>query len=258
MARLKFRALPWEYRSGRSCLHRLPAGLKLILLLVISIGCFSLGPPALAAAALAVSAGAAAAGRRPWELLRGSRSLAALLIFTGIIRTVQFPAQAGTESPPAGELLGGLFTGQTPPGVFFSGAGFAESLRFAGGILVSFAAGGLLFSVTTMAEIRNSLGRGEAAVLKPLIVMLKKINKPPALRLARRLERPRLSLGIALMLGFLPRFFLIWENAGLAYKARMGKRGPAKLRLLIPLAVEEMIEAAAETAAALEARGLEL
>jgi biotin transport system permease protein len=176
------------------------------------------------------------------------------LIFTGIIRTVQFPAHAG----PAGELLGGLFTGRTPPGVFFSGAGFMESLRFAGGVLVSFAAGGLLFSVTTMVEIRDSLGRGEGAILKPLIVMLKKSGRPPALSLVRRLEYPRLSLGIALMMGFLPRFFLIWENAGLAYKARMGKRGPAMLLLLIPLAVETMIEAAAETAAALEARGLEL
>jgi biotin transport system permease protein len=178
-----------------------------------------------------------------------------LLIVTGIIRTLRFP---GPEGPPVRELLGGIFTGQTAPGVFFSAAGFAESLSFAGGVLVSFAAGGLLFSVTTMAEIRDSLGRGEGALLKPLIIMLKKINKPPALNLARRLEHPRLSLGIALMLGFLPRFFLIWENAGLAYSARMGKRGPAKLILLIPLAVEEMIEAAAETAAALEARGLEL
>jgi biotin transport system permease protein len=133
-----------------------------------------------------------------------------------------------------------------------------ESLCFAGGILVSFAAGGLLFSVTTMAEIRDSLGRGEGAILKPLIAMLKKINTPPALSLARRLEHPRLSLGIALMLGFLPRFFLVWESASFAYEARKGKRGPAKLMLLVPLAVEAMIEAAAETAAALEARGLEL
>jgi biotin transport system permease protein len=254
MAHLKARSLPWEYRAGDSFLHRLPAGLKLVLLLVISIGCFFFGPPALAAAALAVSAGAFIAGRRPWELLRGSRPLGALLVFTGIIRTVRLPAPA----PPIRDLLAGLFTGRTEPGAFFSGAGFTESLYFAGGILVSFAAGGLLFSVTTMAEIRDSLGRGEGAILKPLIIMLKKINRPPALNLARRLEHPRLSLGIALMLGFLPRFFLIWENAGLAYDARMGKRGPAKILRLIPLATEEMIEAAAETAAALEARGLEL
>ena len=255
MARLKLHPLPWEYRSGESCLHRLPAGLKLVLLLTISVGCFSFGPPALVTAVLMVGAGAAAAGRRPWELLRGSRPLGALLIFTGIIRTVQFPVHAG---PEIRELLKGLFTGKTPPGIFFNGAGFVESLCFAGGILVSFAAGGLLFSVTTMAEIRDSLGRGERMILNPLIMMLKKSGKPPALNLARRLEHPRLSLGIALMLGFLPRFFLIWENAGLAYKARMGKRGPAKLILLIPLVVEEMIETAAETAAALEARGLEL
>jgi biotin transport system permease protein len=57
------------------------------------------------------------------------------------------------------------------------------------------------------------------------------------------------------MLGFLPRFFAVWESAELAYRARCGKRGLPRLIALVPLAMERMIISAGETAAALEARG---
>jgi biotin transport system permease protein len=66
----------------------------------------------------------------------------------------------------------------------------------------------------------------------------------------------RFSLGLSLMLGFLPRFFEIWEDSDVAYRARAGKKGITSLVLLIPLVTERMIEMAAETAAALESRGL--
>jgi biotin transport system permease protein len=66
------------------------------------------------------------------------------------------------------------------------------------------------------------------------------------------------SLGLSLMLGFMPRFFEIWENTELAYQARAGKPGPAQLITLIPLTIERMIECAVETASALEGRGLTL
>jgi biotin transport system permease protein len=72
------------------------------------------------------------------------------------------------------------------------------------------------------------------------------------------LPRGRLALGITLMLGFLPRFFEIWEDSESAYRARAGKNGVCKIVALIPLVTERMIELAVETAMALEARGLRL
>jgi biotin transport system permease protein len=60
------------------------------------------------------------------------------------------------------------------------------------------------------------------------------------------------------MLGFIPRFFAVWEEAGCAWKARGGKNGPARILFLVPLAVEKMMEKASETAEALEARGFSL
>jgi biotin transport system permease protein len=60
---------------------------------------------------------------------------------------------------------------------------------------------------------------------------------------------------MALMLGFIPRFFSLWDQLEKAYTARGGRGGMAKLKRLIPPGTEAMLEAAAETEKALEARG---
>jgi energy-coupling factor transporter transmembrane protein EcfT len=112
--------------------------------------------------------------------------------------------------------------------VFFNRRGFAEGLVFGWGMILAFCAASLFFSVTTMTEIKASLDK---------------------------LRLRRLSLGLSLMLGFLPRFFALWQDAVLAYRARCGKRGLPQLIALVPLVMERMLLAAAETATALEARG---
>jgi biotin transport system permease protein len=114
---------------------------------------------------------------------------------------------------------------------FFQPHNFIPGLLFGWSILLSFSAAALLFSVTTMTEIKDSLD----------LLGLK-----------------RLSLGISLMLGFLPRFFVIWETAETAYRARCGKKDLSQISLLAPLVIERMLEMAAETAAALESRGCSL
>jgi biotin transport system permease protein len=112
--------------------------------------------------------------------------------------------------------------------VFPNRRGLVEGLIFGWGVILAFYAASLFFSVTTMTEIKASLDK---------------------------LRLRRLSLGLSLMLGFLPRFFALWQNAELAYRARCGKRGFPQLIALIPLVMERMILSAAETATALEARG---
>ncbi|MDR0597617.1 MAG: energy-coupling factor transporter transmembrane protein EcfT [Treponema sp.] len=113
-------------------------------------------------------------------------------------------------------------------GAFLNRRGFTEGLVFGWGIVLAFCSASLFFSVTTMTEIKSSLDK---------------------------LRLKRLSLGLSLMLGFLPRFFAVWEGAELAYRARCGKRGLPQLLALVPLVMERMIISAGETAAALEARG---
>jgi biotin transport system permease protein len=201
---------PFRYRAGKTILHRAPAGLKLLAVMILSTVAY-VSMYGLAAAIALILAASIAARIPPWELLKGSRMLAVLSLCVMMINV------------------------QTPV------AGLVIALR----IFIPFAAAALLFAVTTMRELRLSLGALEMR-LKNLF--------------ARGRARPRrfafFSLGISLMLGFIPRFFELWEMANLACDARVCKRGPRRLLILVPLVTERMMEAAADTALALEARGL--
>jgi biotin transport system permease protein len=170
----------------------------------------------MAAVTALLAAASLLAGIRPWKLLAGSRPLMVMLLFVLVFRSLSF----------SGGITVDLET-------------LKDALIFSWGIILVFAAGALYFSVTTMTELRNSLARGELFLLRPF-----------------KIRQPRLSLCLSLMLMFLPRFFELWENTGLSYTARSGKKGLRRLLVTVPLVAEGMIIAAAETAEALEARGL--
>jgi biotin transport system permease protein len=113
-------------------------------------------------------------------------------------------------------------------------------------MLASFAGGALLFAVTTMKELRDSLGGRDRRGSK-------------GVRHQARGPFPlfRFGLAFSLMLGFLPRFFEIWEETGMALDARCARRGIRRFLLIIPPVTERMIEKALDTALALESRGVE-
>ena len=201
---------PWSYRKGATLLHRLPADLKLAFLLLLSLAAFLPNLLVLSGIALILAILALTAGMRPWELLRGSGPLLFVVLAVFLFQGVEV----------------------SPPG--FNLAGLGESVIFCARIGTAFAAGALLFRVTTPGEIKKSLSRLETAL---------------------HLENLKLSLCISLMLGFLPRFFEIWEDLNLAWKSRGGKKSPARLAVLIPLVIERMMIRAADTALALESRG---
>jgi biotin transport system permease protein len=189
------RQIPFAYRPGKTILHRVPAALKLLCVMELSTAaCFSLY--GLATAALIIVAASIAARIPPWQLLKGSLPLAILSLCIMALNW-QNPIQ-------------GLIT----------------VLRF----FIPFVAAALLFTVTTMRELRLSLQK-----------------------LTRTATIP---LGITLMLGFIPRFFDLWESANLACDARSCKKGPRRLCMLVPLVTERMMEAAADTALSLETRAL--
>ena len=206
---------PWSYRKGSSPLHKLPAGIKLAFLLLLSLaallgGTGLYGLVVLSAIILILILLSFIAGIGPLALLRGSGPLFFIVLSVFVIQAVNF----------------------SPPGINLEG--LKETVVFCFRIGAAFAAGTLLFSVTTSAEIRKSLERAEAFL---------------------HLKKMRLSLSISLMLAFLPRFFEIWEELNLAWKSRAGKNKLSRLMILAPLAIERMMVKAVETAAAMEARG---
>ncbi|MDR0494007.1 MAG: hypothetical protein LBG95_00040 [Treponema sp.] len=231
------------YRAGSTALHRMPAGLKLFCVMALSTAAF-VSPPGLAAAILLLLAASLAARVPPLELLKGSKMLIILSVCVILLKTFEGgggePKVRGVTTPEI--IIFGFYI----PDMYIplvSGIGFYQGLLSALRLFVPFAAAALLFAVTTMRELRLSLASLEIK-LKSLF------------RRHGKGEGAFFSLGISLMLGFIPRFFDLWEMTNLACNARSCKRGLRRLFLLVPLVTELMMESAASTALALEARGM--
>jgi len=223
LAMRKNAVTPWsylppgnKYRKGSSLLYKLPAGLKLAFLLLLSLASFFPGTETqslllLGVIAFILIALSFAAGIGPQALLRGSGPLFLVVFWVFFMQAVEL-------SP-----------------LRISSAGLVQAIIFSLRIAAAFSAGTLLFSVTTSHEIRKSLSRLEKLL---------------------RMEKLNLSLYISLMLGFLPQFFEVWEDLCLAWKSRGGKKNLSLIVTLVPIAIERMMRHAAETAIAMEARGV--
>jgi len=223
------------YRPGKTLLHRMPAGLKLVFVIIISS--FALASIyGLVFSIILILLASAAARIPPPVLLKGSKPLVILSLCIILLNAIKQEA-AGITTPEI------LFYNLYIPDFyipFISKEGFYAGLINAVRIFIPFIAAALLFSVTTMRELRLSLASVEISIAKFFF--------------PGRKHTSFFSLGISLMLGFIPRFFELWNDANLACDSRSCKRGLRRLPLLIPLVTELMMEASANTALALEAR----
>jgi biotin transport system permease protein len=218
---IETRRTPFAYRPGKTILHRVPAGIKLICMIALSVAaCSSLY--GLAASILLVITLSHIARIPLWELLRGSKPLVLISLFVIIVKTF--------------DLDWGLGTGDWGLGIV-GRAEFIDGVITALRIFTPFAAASLFFAVTTMRELRLSVTAFE------LLLRRKKTGVSS------------FGLGLGLMMGFIPRFFNLWEMSNIACDARSCKRGPRRMLILIPLVIERMMVAAADTALAVEARG---
>jgi energy-coupling factor transporter transmembrane protein EcfT len=211
---------PYAYRHRKTILHRVPAGIKLICMIAISVAACS-SPYGLAASIPLVIILSLIARIPFWELFRGSKPLVVISLFVIIVKTINIDWGLGTGDWGLG--IGGR-------------AEFTDAVITVLRIFTPLAAASLFFAVTTMRELRLSVTAFE-------------------LRLRRKKTGvSSFGLGIGLMMGFIPRFFNFWEMSNIACDARSCKRGPRRMLILIPLVIERMMAAAADTALAVEAR----
>jgi biotin transport system permease protein len=214
----KFTRPAFSYRVGYTVLHRAPAGLKLLCVIGLSAAAF-FSVYGLAASCGLLLCATFLARTSPRELLRRSKPLVFLSVCIIAVK-LQIPN--------------------------ISVNNFIVGIIAVARVFVPFAAASLLFTVTTMGELRSSLAKAET-------------------RLKGKHSTAYFSLAISLMLGFIPRFFHLWELSNMACRARScnrnmrhgAYRGLRRMVSLIPLVTERMMEAAAETALALESRGLD-
>lgn len=162
--------------------------------------------------------------------------VAVLFLIVLSVNTGILPWRLLKGSAPLLVLCAGIFVLKT---IEFSPlsintGGLIEGSFFCLRMVISFAIGALLFATTTMTEIQKFLSF---------------LEKVPGL------QKFSINLLLPLMLGFIPRFFAIWEDTELAWISRGGKNSPVKYITLIPPVISALMEKAAETAEALESRG---
>jgi len=222
---------PFVYRNGKTSLHRARAGLKLLFVIVLSLAAYTSVYGLVFTFFFLIIACITARIRLP-ELLKGSKPVMILSFFI-ILFKIFFSPNYLIHLPLDGKNIGFAI-----PYTTLNLQGFLEGIITALRIIVSFSTAALFFSVTTMRELRRSLS----------VIEMKLRGKST--------KTAFFSLGISLMLGFIPRFFELWEILNTACEARSCKRGLRRLFILLPLITERMMETAAETAVALESRGL--
>ncbi|MDR2575467.1 MAG: energy-coupling factor transporter transmembrane protein EcfT [Treponema sp.] len=260
------RTTVFGYRAGKTLLHRTPAGLKLIFVIIISAFAFT-SVYGLCASAFLLLMACVLARMPTHSLLKGSKPIVILSLCVIVLKSIN-PEGEGITTPEISFYKMYIQSIYIP---FISGEGFLKGLLTAFGLFVPFAAAALLFSVTTMRELRLSLAFVEKNVIRKFPrkgaetqrrrprVATSKFKKQMANMLsAKEKEEGHVSffsLGISLMLGFIPRFFEMWDDANLACDSRSCKRGLRRMFLLLPLVMERMMETSANTALAIEARG---
>jgi len=224
----------FRYKTTRGPLHKLPALLKLFLLLPLSVFCMS---------------------------------LPSLWLFTGIITAVAAAFLCGfTLREQANDLKPALFYGVLmyalsvfstlvenftvlPVPVLISTALMPrpDFTRIVLRLVLVIQLSALLFRSTSSMEIREGLTLTER-FLRRLLSRLPLFGK-------RISPQCRIAGAISLFLCFIPEIFENWTVINLAWKARAGKQGLSKIKTTVFVLISLSMEKAAVKARALQARG---
>ena len=199
----------FSYTKGNSIIHRAPAGLKLLLLLVIPITLY-LTPIQVCLAFIPVLFAVALVARI--ELGLFLKDLRPIVIYSVMILTI--------------DVLSYLISSKN--GNIITQTSLFMILR----LLCAIEAVSIFFRTTSIYETTDCLQRIEGFLTfgKSKLVV---------------------SSMLSLFLSFLPQIFATWKDLELAYKARGGRRGPAKIITLMPRLISASIKKADTTFLAL-------
>ena len=229
----------FSYKTQKGPLHRLPAALKLFLLLPLSVFCMPLPPAWLGVGIFAAALSAFLCGFSPAEQLTDLKPafyyaalMYALSLFSALLE--EFPKIL--ETFPAIRL-------PALAAILLPRSGFLHiALRLV--LIVQLSA--LLFRSTSSLELRDSVGSVERFIRLRIsgVFFLEKRISP----------QPRFARSLTLFLSFIPQIFETWKQINLAWQARAGKQGLRKIKTLVFVLVSLSLEKAAVKANALAAR----
>lgn len=217
----------FKYKITKSPLHKLPAMLKLFIILPLSILCVTTPILQLTAGIFVLITAAFLCGFTLREQLTDLKPAAFYAVFMYALSALSTLMENLNSLP-----MRALITAVLIPHNDF----IRISLRLVFIVQLS----SLLFRTTTSMELRNGLHTIESFIRHILKVS----------------PKPRFSQTICLFLCFIPEIFQTWTNINIAWKARGGKQGLIKVKTLVFVLFSINFEKAALKAKALEARGI--
>jgi energy-coupling factor transporter transmembrane protein EcfT len=239
---MKERALVFQYRQGGSILHRIPALPKLALVLsftgiLMFLPFYTIGWGILAAAILAFTCG--------FSLREQLTDIKPVLFYTAFLYLINIFSHlpsvnfavltGGNFSPEARRALAAIFYPDLEYRLYI--------LR----LLLVMQLSALFFRTTTSIEIKGAI-RGFETNIRGAVKKLpftKKVS-PEA----------KFGLSLTLTLSFIPELFGLWERLNRAYKARGGRGGLKKARVLLIALFSLSFSWADKKARALAARNI--
>jgi biotin transport system permease protein/energy-coupling factor transport system permease protein len=230
---MKDRAVVFRYKRGKSVLHRLPASVKLALTLCASFSVMALPLPAVCAAIALMAALAFTSGFTLREQCADIKPACYYALFLIVINIAAGLSSGGT-------------TGRDWQGIVIPRADY---ILYMARLCLVMQISALLFRTTTTIEIKETVCMIETGIR----MMIKRL--PLTRNLARNLS-PDAKFGknAALMLSFIPALFDLWEKLNRAYRARGGRGGLKKYRVLLIALFSLSFHHASEKAKALAAR----
>jgi biotin transport system permease protein len=214
----------FKYKTIKGFLHKIPAVLKLFLLLPLSIFCMSLSSCNLAIGIAATILLAFLCRFSPLEQITDIKPafyyailMYALSAFSNLLENWNALSLAVLIPRPEFVII---------------------ALRLV--LIVQLSA--LLFRTTSSIELKDGLNSIEQFIRR--LFSGKKGS-----------YRTRFTDTISLFLRFIPEIFETWTNVNLAWKARNGKQGFAKIKPLVVVIISLSFEKAAGKAKAIAARG---
>jgi len=223
----------FSYKTVKGPLHKLPAILKLFILLPLCGLCMSLSPLRLEIGIILLILIAFFCGFTLREQLTDLKPavLYAFLMYALSVFSILLEDRREIT-------LQTLTTALIPREDF---------LRIALSLAIVLQLSALLFRTTSSIEIREvlfAIERFFRLIFSRLPFFGKRVS-----------PNPRFAQNITLFLCFVPEIFQIWSNIDLAWKARGGKQGWARIKILCLALISLSFEKAAIKAKALEARG---
>ena len=213
----------FAYKTKKGALHRVPALLKLIILIPFSIFCVSLPLPGLGIGIGILFIIGFACGFSLFEQFHQLRPA----LFYGILMYILSMISKAFETGFSHTVSDFLLIIIVPNSEFLF-----IFLRLM--IIIQLSA--LFFRTTSNLEIRNSLATVETAIGNC-------ISRSSLFHKHRSAEL-KISIGIALFAGFIPEIFQTWAQLDKAWTARCGKKGLHKIKQLIIILITLSFEKA--------------